>query len=122
MLVLKKEMKGCKVRLKTQKSKQNDKHKEEGRSFGAVCRFIDQEIKNGNYTSETFKPLALESIINKGAYKTIKPLLNEKELTRKYHSAFTVCGIANRLDKIALEIKKANKKERETKKLYKKVA
>tara|TARA_R110002020_G_scaffold326326_1_gene541996 strand:- start:506 stop:874 length:369 start_codon:yes stop_codon:yes gene_type:complete len=122
MLVLKKEMKGCKVRLKTQKSKQNDKHKEEGRSFGAVCRFIDKEIKNGNYTSETFKPLALESIINKGAYKTIKPLLNEKELTRKYHSAFTVCGIANRLDKIALEIKKANKKERETKKLYKKVA
>ena len=122
MLVLKKEMKGCKVRLKTQKSKQNDKHKEEGRSFGAVCRFIDKEIKNGNYTSETFKPLALESIINKGAYKTIKPLLNEKELTRKYHSAFTVCGIANRLDKIALEIKKANKKERETKKLYKKIA
>ena len=102
MLILKDSQNGNNTiktkRVKTENSRNNDEQKRQTRSLGAVCRFIDKETKLDLYTEKTFKPLALESIINNGAYKTIKPLLTEKENKQKYFSAYKLCQIANRLD------------------------
>lgn len=96
-----------KSRTKSPKQLGNERHKEQTISFGAICRYIDKQAKLNLLDQEGFKPLAIESINKNGAFKTLRPLLNEKEETKlvnkKAFSYWTLSTIANRIDTKAKE-------------------
>ena len=81
------------------------KHKAHTLSLGAICRYIDKLSKQGLLESEGFKPNAIKSIQENGAFKTIRPLLNEKQEKKLLDPKTNIFGLtgliytANRLDK-----------------------
>lgn len=88
-----------KTRLKSALSRANNEHKQETRGLSALCRYIDKLSKQNLLAQKGFKSNAVKSIAKNGAFKTIKPLMNEKEASRKLFSLWTLGLIANRLDK-----------------------
>ena len=80
---------------KSEKSLLNDQHKTDTRSIGAICRYIDKLIKQGKI-KESLKADVLELVKKNGAFRTIQPLLNDKEQSKKLFSLWTALGILNR--------------------------
>ena len=81
----------------------NKEHKGVTLSLSAICRYIEKLSKQKLLEQKGFKKKAIKSIEEKGAFKTIRELLNEKEedklLNRNVWSLYTLTCIANRLDK-----------------------
>ena len=87
------------TKLKSALSRANQEHKIDTRGFSAICRYIDKLSKQGLLEQKGFKPNAVKSIAQNGAFKTIKPLMNEREQNRDLFTLWTLGLIANRLDK-----------------------
>jgi hypothetical protein len=82
----------------------NREHKGITLSLSAICRYIDKLKTQNLLAQKGFKPNAIESIEKNGAFKTIRPLLNDKEQIKladkkKFWSLYSLSCIANRLDK-----------------------
>lgn len=81
----------------------NKEHKDVTLSLSAICRYIEKLNKQKLLEQKGFKKKSIKSIEDKGAFKTIRALLNEKEETKLVNknvwSLYTLTCIANRLDK-----------------------
>jgi len=76
--------KAKRVYVPTALVKMQKKYNEEFRSLGAVCRWIDNEVKHTNKTLVGTKDCAIKfntfkQLENKGAFKLIQPLLTTKQ-------------------------------------------
>jgi hypothetical protein len=98
-----------KTRLTPKAIQAGREHKTITLSFGAICRYIDKLNKQDLLEAKGFKPLAIEQINENGAFKSIRPLLSEKQtakLNDPIKNIFGLTGLiytANRIDKAAAE-------------------
>lgn len=72
--------------------------KEDTMSLSAVVKFLQYNIDKNEDLKQAIKPKTTEKF-KKGGFKFVKSMLNEKEQTKKFFSAYQVICIINRFEK-----------------------